>query len=147
MIIEEGIVKFRDAVTVLGIFPGDEILLVQQFRKGVGKETFELPGGIIEQGETILEAGIREFYEETGCVLDSPKFLLTLEMEGVVSTHKISLLAGKVSFDSIPKPEKEAKLLRLKLETIGNMIYNGDIQHGPTVCLFFIAKSGQLWES
>jgi 8-oxo-dGTP pyrophosphatase MutT (NUDIX family) len=38
----------------------------RQYRHGLGKTCFEIPAGVIEKGETPLEAAKRELQEETG---------------------------------------------------------------------------------
>jgi len=45
------------------IIKGDSILLIHRFRDGI--EFFVLPGGGVEEGESIEEAVIREVKEET----------------------------------------------------------------------------------
>ena len=38
----------------------------KQYRHGLGKTCFEIPAGVMEKGETPLEAAKRELQEETG---------------------------------------------------------------------------------
>ncbi|MDR3117422.1 MAG: NUDIX hydrolase [Puniceicoccales bacterium] len=45
---------------------GERLILVRQFRFGMGKFSLETPGGAIEPGESPLAAAQREFLEETG---------------------------------------------------------------------------------
>ncbi|MBQ0071620.1 MAG: NUDIX hydrolase, partial [Spirochaetales bacterium] len=45
-------------------------LMEEQFRHGSSSVTREFPAGLVDEGEDILEAGKREFLEETGCVGD-----------------------------------------------------------------------------
>ena len=44
----------------------NEIVMVRQFRHGSGKVTLEIPGGLVDPGETPVEAAVRECLEETG---------------------------------------------------------------------------------
>jgi 8-oxo-dGTP pyrophosphatase MutT (NUDIX family) len=56
-----------DWVHVLALTPDDHILLIRQWRPGIGAGVLELPGGIMEPEETDpLAAAAREFREETG---------------------------------------------------------------------------------
>jgi len=45
-------------------------LLVRQFRPPMGCETVELPAGLIDEGETAVQAAVRELREETGYSAD-----------------------------------------------------------------------------
>jgi 8-oxo-dGTP pyrophosphatase MutT (NUDIX family) len=47
----------------------DRILLVKQYRQGIGW-TWELPAGKVDPGETSQQAVVREVYEETGALSD-----------------------------------------------------------------------------
>jgi ADP-ribose pyrophosphatase len=55
-----------DWVNVAAITPEGKIVVVRQFRFGVGKTTSELPAGLVEAGEHPLKAAQRELQEETG---------------------------------------------------------------------------------
>ena len=44
----------------------DRLVLIRQFRYPINGYVYEFPAGLVEQGEDMLEAGIREMYEETG---------------------------------------------------------------------------------
>ncbi len=44
----------------------DRVVLVRQFRYPVDGYVYEFPAGLVEPGEDMLEAGVREMYEETG---------------------------------------------------------------------------------
>ncbi len=50
----------------------DKIVLVRQYRYPVGDYVYEFPAGLVEFGEDLVEAGIREMQEETGLLL-TPK--------------------------------------------------------------------------
>jgi len=60
------IVEHRDCVAVVAIDGDSNVLLVNQFRKAVGKELLEIPAGGIDPGEDPVTAVRREMQEETG---------------------------------------------------------------------------------
>lgn len=63
-------IETADWVNVIARTPAGEVVLVRQFRHGVGEQILELPGGMIDSGESPLEAAARELMEETGYQAD-----------------------------------------------------------------------------
>lgn len=57
-----------DGVILYGVYgeSRDKVILIRQYRYPLGDFVYEFPAGLVEPGETMLEAGIREMYEETG---------------------------------------------------------------------------------
>ena len=53
-------------VAVIGFDSIGRVLLEQEYRHGVGEVIWQLPGGLVDEGETLQEAGLRELLEETG---------------------------------------------------------------------------------
>lgn len=66
--IENGreIAETPPAVAVVAVDPEGRIVLVRQHREAAGTDLLELPAGLIEEGETPLDAARRELREETG---------------------------------------------------------------------------------
>lgn len=60
------IVEHDDCVAVVPVDAENNILLVRQFRKAVGKDLLEIPAGGIDPGEDAETAVSREMREETG---------------------------------------------------------------------------------
>lgn len=60
------VLEYPDWVNVIAIDEDGNFVLERQYRHGLGKTCFEIPAGVIEKGETPLEAARRELQEETG---------------------------------------------------------------------------------
>ncbi len=58
---------FHGAVLLFArLLPSDRLVLIRQYRPPAGRFVFELPAGLIDEGETPEEAARRELREETG---------------------------------------------------------------------------------
>ena len=57
-----------DGVILYGVYSEkkDRVVLIRQFRYPINGYVYEFPAGLVEPGEDMLQAGIREMYEETG---------------------------------------------------------------------------------
>ena len=57
-----------DGVILYGVYgeKKDKVVLIRQYRYPLGGYCYEFPAGLVEPGEDMLEAGIREMSEETG---------------------------------------------------------------------------------
>ena len=60
------VLEYPDWVNIIAITREGEMVLERQYRHGLGNTCYELPCGVIEAGETPLEAAKRELLEETG---------------------------------------------------------------------------------
>ncbi len=63
------------AVLVVVLTDNDRFVLVQE-SKDTCKGQWSLPGGMLEPGESIFDAGIREVYEEAGITIAPMGFLM-----------------------------------------------------------------------
>jgi 8-oxo-dGTP pyrophosphatase MutT (NUDIX family) len=73
------VVESEDWVNVVAITPDRKTVMVHQYRFGVGKIIMEIPGGLIDAGESSKEAAIRELEEETGYTSTDWKYLGAVE--------------------------------------------------------------------
>ena len=57
-----------DGVILYGVYgeQKDKVVLIRQYRYPLGDYVYEFPAGLVDPGENMLEAAVREMYEETG---------------------------------------------------------------------------------
>ena len=57
-----------DGVILYGVYgeAKDRVVLIRQYRYPLRDYVYEFPAGLVEEGEDMAAAGIREMYEETG---------------------------------------------------------------------------------
>ena len=53
-------------VNVIPLTEGGDVVMIEQYRHGIRDITLEIPGGLVEPGDTPEEAARRELREETG---------------------------------------------------------------------------------
>lgn len=64
-------IQLPDFVMIVAQDRSGKVLIERQYRHGLGQVTLVLPGGMIEEGEDLLEAAQRELLEETGYVAEN----------------------------------------------------------------------------
>ena len=60
------VLEYPDWVNIIAITEDGDFILERQYRHALGNTCYELPCGVIEAGETPLQAAQRELLEETG---------------------------------------------------------------------------------
>lgn len=57
-----------DGVSIYSVYgeQRDYVVLVKQYRYPLGDYVYEFPAGLVETGEAMTDAAVREFHEETG---------------------------------------------------------------------------------
>lgn len=64
------VISAPDWVNILAITPEKDVVMVRQFRPGTEEITLELPAGVVDPGESPIDAAKRELLEETGMQSD-----------------------------------------------------------------------------
>lgn len=80
-------------VAVVAITDDEQVVLTRQFRPGPGKVLLELPGGMVEEHEGVVEAAARELSEETGFAAADLTLVGQTWLASYATTRRYAVLA------------------------------------------------------
>ncbi len=122
-------------VAVIGVNDNDEVLLVRQFRYPYRETIYEIPAGKLEPGEEPLEAGIREFQEETGYIADEYFSLGEVYPTPGYTNEIIRLYAAKgLHMKGQHLDDDEfLEVSKIKFDKLISMIMSGEIKDAKTI--------------
>src|SRR5580765_2300990 len=81
------ILECPDWINVVARTTEGRLLMIRQFRHGTGKVTLEIPGGMVDPGESPADAAVRELREETGYAGGTPRLLGVVEPNPAIQTN------------------------------------------------------------
>jgi len=127
-------------VNVIPITVDKKVVLIRQYRHGLGEITLEIPGGIVESGDSPLEGARRELKEETGYSASEMIYL------GMVNANPAFLNNGchtYLALDSFPNgsqdldDNEDIEIVLKPLEEIPRLIKEGEITHSLILAAFY----------
>lgn len=144
------VLESPDSVNVVAKTSDGFILFVEQYRFGLGINTLELPGGIVDKGEDHGVAAKRELVEETGFESQSWTFLTSAGANPVFMTAYIHhWWADKIEETQIQRlDEGEAiKVVKIKEEEVLAKLTSGFFIHPHTTSALvaYFASTGRFF--
>lgn len=134
----------KDWANVIPLTPRGEVVMVRQFRYGIGEITLEFPAGQVEPGESPLAAIERELREETGSSQaeirelgwchPNPAFLNNR------CHHYLAVgveLGGAQALDE----HEEIELVTVPLAEIDALIARGEITHSLSLAAWYLYQA------
>ena len=130
------IVRHPGAVAVVAITPENKILMVEQYRKPLGRTIVEIPAGKLEKGEEPVTTAKRELEEETGYTCSNLKPLISFytspgfadELVHLFIAENLETLTEAAELDE----DEFVEVLEVTLEEAQEMIQNNRIFDAKT---------------
>lgn len=130
-----------DWVNVIALTPDHQIVLVKQFRYGIDDFTLEIPGGLIDQGEAISAAGMRELREETGYEGSEVSLLGSVDPNPAIQSnrsHLVLVTDAKCSAEIAWDPDEEIEVSLQPVDEVLKLARNGGITHSLVLNALFM---------
>jgi len=89
------ILEYPSWTSAFALTKDNKVVLVKQYRHGLGVISTELPGGVVDKGETPEVAIARELKEETGYVFESFEFMGKICANPATSNNYMHMFIAK----------------------------------------------------
>jgi len=143
------ILEYPSWVSAFAITEDNKVLLVKQYRHGLDVVSTELPGGVVDKGETEKTAIERELKEETGYVFESVEYLGKISPNPATSNNYMHMFIArggkKVSEQSLDETE-DVEVLTVTIDELKQLLREHKIVQALHVsCMFYaLEKLGEL---
>lgn len=81
-------------VSVLALTDDEQVVLVRQYRPGPDRVVLSLPGGLVDEGEDPVAAGVRELREETGYAVEAAELVASVDPPSHTRPRHVVLAHG-----------------------------------------------------
>jgi 8-oxo-dGTP pyrophosphatase MutT (NUDIX family) len=128
-----------DWVNIIALTADDQVVLIEQYRHGIGKVTLEIPGGAVDPGEDPITAGLRELAEETGYTSEDAKVIgVVTPNPAILNNVCTTLLVRDAACTVAPQFDAMEEIaIRLEpLKSIPGLITSGQIDHSLVLAAF-----------
>jgi 8-oxo-dGTP pyrophosphatase MutT (NUDIX family) len=136
-------------VNVVAVTKDDRLVLVRQFRPGLGAVHYELPAGVVDDRESIEAAGRRELREETGYGGGEWSLLTRLSANPALQDNwTTTFLAEGVERLGDPAPEttEDLRIHLVDVAQAGRLIDDGDMiqaLHTAPLLRYLLRRAGR----
>lgn len=121
-----------------------QVILVNQFRFGAQKTSWEFPGGVSEAGETPIEAAKRELLEETGYSGTRAKLLASYTPNPAIQNNYAHFVViencsktSQVNWDE----NEEIEMKIVPVSKLDHLVSSGEIHHSIAIdSIYFLQK-------
>lgn len=124
------VMEFPNWINVIAITKEGDFVMIDQYRHALGETHYELVAGVVDEGETPLQAAQRELSEETGFGGGNWQQFMMLSPNPTNHTNiSYTFLATDVELISEPhqEPSEDIHIHVLTRQEVGQLLHDGEI--------------------
>ena len=137
-------IAMPEVVTVFAQTIDGDVIVVRQYKHGLGKVTLVLPAGSIDGDEEPLAAAQRELLEETGFRADNWRALGVFVGNGTYGCGRVHIFTAQDA-QQVSEPDsgdlEEMETILMKPEEIVDAVQRGDVELIGTVATIALATN------
>lgn len=115
--------RLPEYVTVI-LLHTNQLIVVQQYREAVGRETIELPGGRLEGAESPAAAARRELLEETGLTCGELHYVGSIDSYACLINRRVHFFFADQILDEAVQQLDDDEAITVLRVPLGQVIEN-----------------------
>jgi len=130
------VLESPDWVNVVALTPERRLVVVRQYRFGIGAVTTEIPGGLVDPGESHADAAVRELREETGHTAVRWTYLGASEPNPAVYTNLVHHWLAEDARATHPLDLDDGEDIAvdtMSLDEVRQAVETGEIRHSLVI--------------
>ncbi len=126
------VIESPDWVNIVPVTADGEVVLIEQYRHGTEELTLEIPGGMVDEGESPGECAGRELTEETGYSAGEVVYLGWSRPNPAIQSNRIHHFAAFGCKDGAEQKfddHESITVRKVSLDELTNLVESGAISH------------------
>jgi 8-oxo-dGTP pyrophosphatase MutT (NUDIX family) len=133
------VIESRDWINIIPLTTDHQVIMIRQYRHGSREVTLEIPGGLVDPGDTPKKAAARELLEETGYRAKKwTQIGVVNPNPALFNNHCYTFLAQDIKKMAAPTPDQteDIETVLIPLKKIPGLILKGEIDHAMVITAF-----------
>jgi ADP-ribose pyrophosphatase len=133
------VIETQDWVNVIPLTADHQVVMIRQYRHGSREVTLEIPGGLVDPGDTPEKAAARELLEETGYQAEEVMKIGVANPNPAIFNNRCYTFVArnvKKARDPMPDQTEDIEVALFPLSDIPELIRKGEIDHSIVISAF-----------